>query len=346
MNRKTLVLMIALTGLTMILVGRLNALAVERTTYELSGRPNSSRTIKIENNRVLFWVAKAVDRREDQIEIFSRSGKKLVSLNPFSSVAQADMAGIWDVSVGSSGLIAVAADYLDNNYRNAASLFIYKRTGELAKALFLPAHREIRKLEVDPDENIWALGFQSGGKPPETVPIIVRYNRNGDVTGEFLPRSEFPADAVTTLEREGLGAPAMGMKEEHVWFWLPASRKFVTVGKTGKTFQILDTGMPPWPGPDQPTGIVLTEIARMFRLPSGNLIGVARFQDSSKPPKLRAALYEWNVRNTEWKQVRGDQRWSRAWLCGLDGDEMALAVRPPNATNSLIELEWVPAPVR
>lgn len=176
------------------LVGSLVAAASfpTRTTVKVT-IPYERRTFKVQNDFVVVWQRRWSDRSRDQVELFNGLGERLFTLNPLKSVQGAIEMSIWDVAVGPTGLLAVAAVFADEEERHSASLLLYSSTGGLIRAYSLDPERMIRRLAVDEDENIWALGENWGDEDPALVPMVFKYNRNGEVVGRYVPRVESPS---------------------------------------------------------------------------------------------------------------------------------------------------------
>lgn len=303
--------------------------------------PPQGRGVKVENGYVVVWRLRTENRDEDQVGVFTRFGSKLLSLNPLRSVADARSVSIHDVSVGPTGLVAVAAVFVDSRQRPAASLLLYSSTGGLVHAFRMDPDKEIRKVEVDPQEEIWAFGMGAGGKDPATVSLLVNYDREGNVMEQFLPRSAFPLDAQVVEEGPGSGGEvSFGLADGKLWFWLPASRKLGTISRDGTGLRVFDTGLPYLPGFAGPSGRVETVVLRSYWIPPGRLLATARFHDESSG---RSEIYEWVQATTSWKLIpRPETANPSAEFLTVDGNEMVLISFWPE--RSVYELEWLPLP--
>lgn len=206
--------------------------------------------IAVENGFVAIHLAGIVENREtDQIEVFRWHGQKVVGLNLLQAVEGAHSMSVNEVSIGPTGLVAVIATLADSTLRLSEGLFLYDSNAESLNVFWLPEERGAVRLRVDEDENIWALGEGAGSKDPSTLPMITKYDKQGNILKEFLSRSEFPVHARLAEEgRDVGGSISFGLTDDRVWFWLPKDRQLVTLRKDGSDVQKVKTGLPSWPG--------------------------------------------------------------------------------------------------
>lgn len=312
-----------------------------RLQLSVTPRFVEKRLLKVENNSIITFLAQSTNKDEDQIEVFARSGKKILSLNPFRSMEGAVGITLWDVSVGSTGLVAVAGVYANPSKRPAMALLTYSREGQLLRAYYIPPERSILKLEVDADESIWALGGGSDEKAPATVAMITKYDKRGNVLKDFLPRSDFPMDAKETGEGPDIGGQvSFGLTNERVWFWLPRPRQLVTLRKDGSDVQKFITGLPTWPGSDTPRDKVIAEAARASWLPSGEFLAEVIHKSQSLN---KVGLHLWDPASDAWKLIPTDMTNSgvgRLWA--VDQDQMVFVYRWAKRGETLFEIGWEP----
>lgn len=247
--------------------------------------------IKAENGRLLAWRAMVKNRRQDQVRVFDRSGTAVRTLRPMANVPDAATSTIWDVSAGPTGLVAVAGDFADSSGRVAASLLLYNPDGSLARAFSLPAEREIRKLAIDGQDTIWALGMGSGTRDPKSVSFIVAYDRQGNVVKQLIPRSDFPADSAVLQEGPAVGGFAsFGLRGDSIWFWLPSARELVTVNKDGSGMRTAKTALPA--ASEGASDVTSSYVYASTLSPSGHFLAEVVSDRTPEKPLIR--IYEWN----------------------------------------------------
>ena len=120
--------------------------------------PYKGRSFKVSNHVLLVFQRNWSDKGKNNVELFSRSGKRLGSLNSLAAVKDAKDMSIWDAAVGPQGQLALAVVSADGRGRPSAHLLLYDSAGRFLHALSLPPDRMIRKLDVDEENKIWALG--------------------------------------------------------------------------------------------------------------------------------------------------------------------------------------------
>jgi hypothetical protein len=152
--------------------------------------------------------------------------------------------------------------------------------------------------------------------------MVVRLNRDGEVTGEFFPRSDFPQDLMVTHEGpEWGGWVSFGLVQDLVWLWLPAGRRLVTMKKNGTTFSTVQTGLPTLPT-DDPQWQGLVEVEQCELLPSGRLLAQVFFR-GQEGERGKRILYQWDQSTTVWKRLSEPTIESfSATLLAVEGNRM------------------------
>lgn len=244
---------------------------------------------------------------------------------------------VWDVSVGPSGLVAVAAVVVGPGGPPVATLLIYGAGHRLQTALALEPWREIVELQVDTDGSIWALGAGAGGKDPALVPTVMRFDSGGRVK-DFLPRASLPSNAPLTEQGiiEG-GAVGFGLTAERVWLYLPLGWSLITMKKDGSGVTITPTGEPsspfPYSGSETPTVL----IQRSSLLPGGDFLAHWKFKT---PSSFHSGLYNWR-QSAGWVVVTGPGASSRPErFLGIDGDRLVAQLL--GSDDHAVELRWDP----
>jgi hypothetical protein len=319
---------------------------VDRETFMVS----AVGLVNAENNFAIFYKAMSNDSAEPQIQIFEHNGAPVLSISPLAAVPEAVDCAVWGVSIGSSGLVAVTAVFRDGSgLPPVGALLIYSRDGTLQKALRYSAYL-IMGVEVDSQDHIWALnGGANVGGDPRTFPVLVEYDRDGNILKTAFTFSEFPEDAVSVEqgEREG-GAVSFGLTSGKVWFWFPHSRRLGIVNTDGTDPQVVYTGLPPWPGiPSESPVSSFTAVDGAAYLPGGRLLTRVTFFEGQ--PTF-VSLYQFDLNARKWMHLSPprsvDIVWG--WFAGVDDGRMVWMLPTSHSGNNPsskeIELDWIPLP--
>jgi hypothetical protein len=167
--------------------------------------------------------------------------------------------------------------------------------------------------------------------------MLFHYDGDGKPIGSFIPRSEFPVDAQSTLEgpTEG-GAPALGLTEDAVWFWLPGSQRLTVLNKDGTQLGSYLTGRPGMSTLPQPDSTVHPEVVGATLLPDGRLLAQAVVAGPDGHP--RSGIYAW-TQSEDWQQFDHPEG---SWLLGATSRELLLGYRTPSP--AIIRIGSMPLP--
>jgi hypothetical protein len=306
------------------------------TTVKIALTPQR-RTFKAVGGHFVAWQIRSSDTSRDQVELFNGRGEKLFSLNPLKAVEGATEMSIWDVGVGTTGLVAVAAVFADDEGRRSASLLNYSNTRGLIRAFSLDPARMIRCLAVDESDNVWALGEESGDEDPALVPMVFKYNPSGELVGRYIPRVELPP-AVSKEGGDGrvAGPDALGLTKDGVWFWLPERRALVTFQRDGSHIEILNVGTPAWTSPEGTGSDVDVTFGKPVLLSSGAFVVRVSFLGKSSS---RGEFYVWDkIRN--WKVV--SSALPAGNIVGTDGDQLVFGSAKPDWQEITLETVGLP----
>jgi hypothetical protein len=197
-------------------------------------------------------------------------------------------------------MIAVAAVFAkprNQHVRPVPTLLLYDFRGKLLSALALEPAREITRLTVDPNGNVWTLTSHADKRDPSTVPAIVEYSPGGTVARELLSRDTFPFHAKETKEDPSIGRPFMGFDGDIIWFWLPGSTELVTISATDGTSRILRTRVPERVGRN-------TIPLNITRKSSGDLASQVR--EVGDHGETEISTYAWSATTGLWSRVKPD----------------------------------------
>jgi len=203
-----------------------------------------SNSLKVNRGYIVAWeVGSNAQHVADQIRIYDKRGTPVTRISMLPLVPEATSMDINDVAIGPTGVIVVAATYSAGPGTLPSSVLLYfDLHGQLQSAVALLPWRQIAKLVVDEESNVWTLTESTTGKDPSTVPMLVEYDSTGKIVRELLKRSQFPADA--DILHSDIGMVGFGYVNGAVWFWTPASQDLVTVDIHNGSFKKVHTGMP------------------------------------------------------------------------------------------------------
>jgi len=292
------------------------------------------RLMRFENGLIISWGLLSEDASMNQVDIFDEQGRPVVSLNVLRPVQEAKRVSIYAVSARPGALIAVAAVYSskegNQRVRPAAMLLLFDFGGRLLSAVALEPWRQIERLAVDNNSNIWTLTAHADDRDPSTIPMVVEYRADGTVARELLSRSLFPLHAATTKENSTIGSPSMGYDSGGLWFWLPGSTELVTVQAGEETPAMMKTGLP------SEQGSQLTPM-NVVRESSGNVVAEVRL-DEDNGKKSQLAYYRWSSATKIWLRFKpapcdGDR------LVGVANKEQIFVRHEADRTNICVSAE-------
>jgi hypothetical protein len=272
-----------------------------------------SRRWKAESGLIISWLAFSTDATANQVEIFDVGGRRLASVHVLEVVPKAARVAIYDVSAREGQMIAVGAVFAkkpEAGERPADTLLLFDFGGKLVSAFALEPSREISKIAIDDRLNIWTLTMHSDDKDPLKVPMVVAYDRSGNIRREVLTRGMFPLHAEIQQESSRTGPVSSGYDSDIFWFWLPGSTELVTVNTNDGTTAITKTGLP---GAD----MVPLETVRER---SGGLVAEVR-RTTGRNGSLGPFFYAWSATTKAWTQFDPAPCNARI-LMGADGKEL------------------------
>jgi hypothetical protein len=295
------------------------------------------RSFKVSNNTLVVFQRNWAGKGEDSVELFDWSGGRLASFNPLASVEGAEAMSIWDVAVGSTGLVALAAVFSDSEGRHAASLLQFDTAGRLLHTFNLAPERMIRRLAVDQEENTWALGETSGLEDTALTPAVFKYNKDCKLVGQYIPVAELPPPVQQDPQR-GSGPDAIGLTADGVWFWVPERRALVTFLRDGTHVEILDLGTPPWV---LPGGVAGHDVEALFN--GFSWLSRDTFVAQTTLLALSSShqdTYTWSKATGKWTGL--SQGGYPGALVGTDGGRLVFG--HSDSDRREIEFQWVDVP--
>jgi hypothetical protein len=297
--------------------------------------------VKVENRVVIVWTPSSEISPDGQVQIFNLEGREITSLNLLGLLPKARKVTITDVSVGPTGMIAVGARVFTKAKQSEPFLLFLDGNGELTSSPVPFKGLGALKVEVDDEENVWVLGLGAGTADPAEVPVLTKYDREGNLLAEYLHFSDFSKDA--KLVHEGMttgGDVSMGWTPSKVWFWSASRRELVTVSRDGSGVEKVPTGLPISAG----TGVDDT-VTRARRFSWTDSLGLlAQVSLSPKSPNgesVRTLIYQRVSGTEEWKVTpRADLANQTGTFLGVDQNNAEFAIFEPDKTS--IEIDSVP----
>lgn len=334
----SLVMASVLTGW---LCGQLAAASLPAKTTVKVGIPFEHRSFKVQNDFVIVWLGSQLsDDTKDRIELFDRFGERLFSVNPIKAIQGAIEMSIWDVGVGSAGLVAVSAVSVDKESNRTGCLMFYSNRGKLLGVYPVQPKQFIRRLVVDEEDNVWGLGEDWSDNEETPVPAVFKYSRGGEFRGRYGPQQGLPPSV--TEETGLLGGPeSIGLTKDGVWFWLPDRRALVTFQRDGTHVEISPLGTPEWKLPEGANGSTAeVGFGHGYLLPTGKFV-VPFAVNSAKGSQ--SDIYTWEKSKTAWKLLASPEATlPKGGIAGTDGDRVVFAL--PRSDRHEIEFESVDLP--
>lgn len=254
--------------------------------------PSAYGAVKAENGLIIGWKLNSEDPATRQIDVYDRDGNLLVGLTPLRFVAEARGDSISDVSGLPGRVIVVAAVFSKGDaFVPAASLLYFDFAGRLLLSLALDPSREVMRVTVDAEANVWTLTAGTGGQKPSDAPMIVGYRMSGQVFKELFIRSDFPVHVSLTQENEEIGVPGLGHTSDRIWFWLPGSTDLVTFKPDGSSIKRESTNLPRQSLHETTMKVLLTDegalVAQIMGIQEGQRRGHLGFfsRSATKPPR-------------------------------------------------------------
>jgi hypothetical protein len=281
------------------------------------------RLLSVQNGYLIF--VREVDANDKQawvVTVVEPTGRNVVFLDVLNQLEGATDVSIHDVSVGKSGLIAVAAVAVRSRQeRPVALLLVYSPEGRLLNAQRVDSHMELTKIRIDEDDSIWGLGNGAGDRDPDQVSMFLRFTDKGQKTEGFFKRSLFTANAQKTRNAaKGSGVLSFGLTRKVVWCWFPEGQELVMFNKNGSNLRTFGTGLPASPYLNLKT----TGISVALLTESEALVASSGFA-STKDRVVYPHLFRWTHPSSQWERLsQPDVETSNTRLIGKDDDDLLL----------------------
>jgi hypothetical protein len=279
----------------------------------------------VENGYAVF-LQEVEGKQTQRVHLYRLPDGPRATLDPLSQVPDANDAVFYDVSVGKSGLVAVAAGAVlktEPDLIMVGLLLFYDTRGNLVSLQrLLGQGQSIRKLKVDDDDTVWAISHGARSADPTTAPLLYKYTNLGTTVSVLYTRASLPEVNWIKPYVRGIGTVAFATTKESVYCWIPELQETVIMAKNGSGIRRVPLAAPrpagavPVPGPT---------VFRMFFTEGGNAFADVFFEipskDPSKPAIPRRAPFVYDEQKAAWRELRYDTLFA---VVGVDGERPIL----------------------
>ena len=274
----------------------------------------------VENGYAVFLQEVQGTEHTQRVHLYRLSDGRRATLDPLSQVPNAKEVNLNDVSVGKSGLVAVAANAIletEPALIMVGLLVLYDTQGNLVSAQrLLGSGQSIRKLKVDDDDTVWAVSSGAKSADPTTAPFLYKYTNSGATASVLYTRASLPEINWLKPYVRGIGTLAFGTLKESVYCWVPELQETVIMAKNGSGIRRVPLAAPRPPGAVPVPG---PTIFRMYVTEGGNAFADVFFEVPSNGPfpKPVRAPFAYDAQEATWKELRYD---SLFFLVGVQGE--------------------------
>lgn len=289
----------------------------------------------VENGYSIFLKHAKPQLDARSIHIVDSTGREVLAVDLFNHLEGASDFAVWDVSVGKSGMVAIAVVAVNGKTQPVPLLVVFNLMGNLLNAQRLDSSMELAQLRVDNDDTIWGVAKGRGNKDASQVPMFLKITNNGKKFEGLFPRAAFPSnESITKNVVRNSGVLSFGITERTVWCWFPASKEMVSFEKNGTNLNRFYTGVPV-PSDTELVGLQLvTRVLRTVVTESGQILSSVAYA-SMDSGVGKTYLYCWDPATNQWQKVAHNGVESRARrLIGVDGTELVFAIRGENMAIS------------
>jgi hypothetical protein len=294
---------------------------------------------KTSNGFLVQWNVNAKDPASDAIEVFDRTGVRVLGVNVFKLLPWAKAVSIDDVAARRGQPLAVAAVIREQDDRLQSMLLYVGWDGELVRSVDLDPSREIGWLEFDESGSLWALTDYLGRKVWADTnaagincplgSLILVFNREGQIARSLLKQADFP-DGFEEGRAIG-GRISFGVTQQAIWFWQPAKRWMIVVDRKGGSVKRILASLPV-------SRIRLVGASRIRRAVPAIEAGVSAFLPSGKvlanivsaEPDVPSGVYQ--SRGQRFQKTGFDSP-RNTYLAGIDGSEFIFVSIPKAGSN-------------
>ena len=206
----------------------------------------------VENGYAVFLQEVQETEHTQRVHLYRLSDGRRATLDPLSQVPNAKEVNLNDVSVGESGLVAVAANAIletEPALMMVGLLVLYDTQGNLVSAQrLLGSGQSIRKLKVDDDGTVWAVSSGAKSADPTTAPFLYKYTNSGATASVLYTRASLPEINWLKPYVRGIGTLAFGTLKESVYCWVPELQETVIMASNGSGIRRVPLAAPRPPG--------------------------------------------------------------------------------------------------
>jgi hypothetical protein len=280
----------------------------------------------VENGYALF--REAADSPRPLVHLIRLKDGRQTTIDPLPQITEADQVIINDVSVGKSGIVAIAANAIKNPqaaFTTVGLLLTYNTDGKL-----LAAHRMheagqasdyIVALKVDDDDGIWALHRGEKSLDSTTAPFLYKYTDFGARSDVIYTRNGLPHLYLLRPYLPAVGRLSFGVTSTSVYCWIPSMQTLVIMLKDGSGMRQVSMVAP---RPSNVDSQCRTKVIRVLMTESGAILADVFFERPCAQPNVQSyrAIFAFDAERTNWRELRFDL--PPVVLVGIDGERPIL----------------------
>lgn len=182
-------------------------------------------------------------RGRDSLEVLDREGRRVVTLDVLGQLPGVVELALADVSISPADRVLVVAATVRRMDGGVQSMLLYfTPDGLLERGLDIPPGREINRIDLDEDGNVWTLTDYFGRGDDTTGPLIFVYDHTGHLIKSLLRRTDYSA-GFREDPRKG-GVVGFGLTDNGVWFWQPSCHRMTVVSREGRVIRQMSVALP------------------------------------------------------------------------------------------------------
>lgn len=276
----------------------------------------------VENGYAVFMQDVPAKQNTQRVHLHRLVDGSRATMDPLVHVTEADEIYVRDVSVGKSGVVALATIALSKTQPTetiVALLLLYDTRGNLLSAQrLLGQGQSILRLKVDDDNTIWAVSRGTKSGDPLSTPLLYKYTHLGASVSVIYTRASVPEISLLSPYVRGVGSLSFGMTQESVYCWVPQMQAMLIMAKNGSGVSRVPLAVPR-PADVAPQSHPM--VFRMYLTEGGNAIADVLCQVPCDPDlKPSRATFAYDVTQGTWRKLQYDLPSVPVALVGVDGE--------------------------
>jgi hypothetical protein len=279
----------------------------------------------VENGHAVFREDALGRIATERIHLYRLADGQRGTIEIQRPVPEAIQVDLLDVSVGKSGLVAIAANAVSPptpTSKIVGLLLFYDTRGNLLSVQRMPEPgQRILRLMVDDADAVWAISRGTKSADPATEPLLYKYEHMGATTTAIYTRASVPEIVMLKPGVKGIGALWCGTTTDSVYCWVPELQEMLIMAKNGTGIRRLS--MPATP--PRPKGVApetIPNIVRLYLTRESTAVVDVLFdgacKDRDKRVKSHRAMFMYDITQATWSELRYD--YPPVVLVGIDGD--------------------------